>query len=237
MKLTLDVENTVTHRDGKLHLDPFETNNKLVMVGCLTDNGEEHLFHMDDLDDNLYSITRVRSNIQELLDQATVLIGHNIVHDLLWLWECGFKYDGTVFDTMLGEYILQRGQKEPLSLEACAIRHDLDTKKQDTMKEYFKNNVSVDEIPRQELSDYLSADLKATQQLSDSIYRRLNTVDNASLMETVLFTNQVATTAFVTAAIAADALPSTSNGYGTRTVSTSTPSGGSDGDIHYQVAS
>jgi hypothetical protein len=25
MKLTLDVENTVTHRDGKLHLDPFET--------------------------------------------------------------------------------------------------------------------------------------------------------------------------------------------------------------------
>ena len=50
-------------------------------------------------------------------------------------------------------------------------------------------------------------------------------------------TNQVATTAFVTAAIAADALPSTSNGYGTRTVSTSTPSGGSDGDIHYQVAS
>jgi len=27
MKLTLDVENTVTHRDGKLHLDPFETDN------------------------------------------------------------------------------------------------------------------------------------------------------------------------------------------------------------------
>lgn len=50
-------------------------------------------------------------------------------------------------------------------------------------------------------------------------------------------TNQVATTAFVTAAIAADALPSTSNGYGTRTVTTGAPSGGSDGDIHYQVAS
>jgi len=50
-------------------------------------------------------------------------------------------------------------------------------------------------------------------------------------------TNQVATTEFVTAAIAADALPSTSNGYGTRTVSTGAASGGSDGDIHYQVAS
>ena len=128
MKLTLDVENTVTHRGGKLHLDPFEENNKLVMVGCLTDTGKEYLFR-DDF-----------TGVQELLDDATILIGHNIVHDLLWLWECGFKYDGSVFDTMLGEYILQRGQKEPLSLEACAIRHDLDTKKQDTMKEYFKNN-------------------------------------------------------------------------------------------------
>ena len=182
MKLTLDVENTVTHRGGKLHLDPFEADNKLVMVGCLTDTGKEYLYR-DDF-----------TGVQELLDEATVLIGHNIVHDLLWLWECGFKYDGTVFDTMLGEYILQRGQKEPLSLEACAIRHDLDTKKQDTMKEYFKNHTSVDEIPHEELADYLSADLKATQQLSDSIYRRLNTTDNASLIETVLFTNQVAIT-------------------------------------------
>ena len=139
----------------------------LVVVGFLTDNGEEQLFHMDDLDDNLYSITRVRSNIQELLDQATILIGHNIVHDLMWLWECNLNYDGPIFDTMLGEYILQRGLKEPLSLEACANRYDLVTKKQDTMKEYFKNKVPVDEIPRQELSDYLSADLKATQELAD----------------------------------------------------------------------
>jgi len=37
MKLTLDVENTVTKRGGKMHLDPFEPTNKLVMVGCLTD--------------------------------------------------------------------------------------------------------------------------------------------------------------------------------------------------------
>jgi len=182
MKLTLDVENTVTHRDGKLHLDPFETNNKLVMVGCLTDKGEEYLFR-DDF-----------TGVQELLDEATILIGHNIVHALLWLWECGLKYDGPVFDTMLGEYVLQRGIKEPLSLEACANRYDLDTKKQDTMKEYFKNKVPIDEIPKQELSDYLSADLKATQELSDAIYRKLNTVEYSGLMNTVLLTNRVAIT-------------------------------------------
>ena len=182
MKLTLDVENTVTHRDGKLHLDPFETNNKLVMVGCLTDKGEEHLFR-DDF-----------TGVQKLLDEATILIGHNIVHDLLWLWECNLKYDGPVFDTMLCEYVLQRGIKEPLSLEACADRYNLDTKKQDTMKEYFKNKVPVDEIPKQELSDYLSADLKATQELSDTLYKKLNTEQYAGLMNTVLLTNSVALT-------------------------------------------
>ena len=37
--LTLDVENTVTKRDGKLHLDPFEPENTLVMVGMLDDLG------------------------------------------------------------------------------------------------------------------------------------------------------------------------------------------------------
>ena len=36
---------------------------------------------------------------------------------------------------MLGEYVLQR-QKEPLSLEALKDR--LETRKQDTLKEYFK---------------------------------------------------------------------------------------------------
>ena len=182
MKLTLDVENTVTHRDGKLHLDPFEKDNKLVMVGCLTDTGKEYLYR-DNYD-----------GLQDLLNNATVLIGHNIVHDLMWIWECGFDYTGAVFDTMLGEYVLQRGQKQPLSLEACAERYNLNTKKQDTLKEYFKKGTGVDEIPHEELSEYLSADLHATQELSDEIYRKLNTVEYSGLMTTVTLTNQVAIT-------------------------------------------
>ena len=32
MKLTIGVENTVTKRDDKMHLDPIEPTNKLVMV-------------------------------------------------------------------------------------------------------------------------------------------------------------------------------------------------------------
>ena len=184
MKLTLDVENTTTKRDGKLHLDPFEPTNKLVMVGILDDYGNEYLY---DIEDGVIGI-------QELLDSATVLIGHNIAYDLMWLWECGFKYDGVVFDTMLAEYVIQRGVKEPLSLEACAERHELATQKKDTLKEYFAKGMGVDEIPRQELSEYLSADLKATQELSNKLYKKLLTPEYASLMDSVILTNKVAVT-------------------------------------------
>jgi DNA polymerase I-like protein with 3'-5' exonuclease and polymerase domains len=182
MKLTIDVENTVVKREGKMHLDPFEPSNKLVLVGCLEDNGQEHLFNMD-VPDGIY--------LQELLDKATIIIGHNIAYDLMWLWETGYKYDGPVFDTMLAEYVLQRGKKEPLSLEECAKRHELATQKEDTLKHYFAQGVGVDGIPRDELKEYLSADLKATQELSDLQYKRLNSKEDAGLMNTVVFTNKV----------------------------------------------
>ena len=62
--------------------------------------------------------------LQSLLDEATVLICHNAQHELAWLWETGFTYEGAIFDTMLVEYLFQRSVKEPLSLEAIAERYD-----------------------------------------------------------------------------------------------------------------
>ncbi len=168
MKLTLDVENTVTERDGKLHFDPFEPENSLTMVGVLNNQGVEQHFPFDHSD--VPNQQDYYERVQWFLDEATILICHNAAHDLLWLWESGFKYDGPVFDTMLAEYVLQRGIKEPLSLEACAERYELDTKKQDTLKEYFKNGYSTRDIPLDELTEYLSAELHATQQLADTLW-------------------------------------------------------------------
>ena len=190
MKLTLDVENTVTHRNGKMHLDPFEAGNSLTMVGMLNDQGVAHIVTFDHNDVPADELGH--TVVQEQLDKATVLIMHNAAHDLLWLWESGFKYDGPVFDTMLAEYVLQRGIKEPLSLEACAERYDLDTKKQDTLKEYFKKGYSTRDIPWDELTSYLSADLGATQQLADKLMLRLNSTQDSGLRSTVDLTNQVA---------------------------------------------
>ena len=189
MKLTLDVENTVTRRDGKLHLDPFETTNSLVMVGMLTDQGVERIVTFDHSEVAADEYGHVL--VQEFLDAATVLIMHNAAHDLMWLWESGFKYDGAIFDTMLAEYVVQRGQKQPLSLEACAERYELETQKDDTLKKYMADGVSIRDIPHDELSYYLKHDLHATQQLSNKLWARLNSASDSGLLQTVTMTNQV----------------------------------------------
>ena len=167
MKVVLDVENTVTKRGGKLHLDPYEATNSLVMVGIQVEGQEPVQYTFDHTEYNCetdkYNSDQIE--IQSILDKTTLLIGHNINHDLLWLWETGFRYDGPVYDTMIAEYILQRAQKEPLSLEAVAERRDLLFKKQDTLKQYMKQGVSIDAIPYEELQEYLYADLRTTMQL------------------------------------------------------------------------
>jgi DNA polymerase I-like protein with 3'-5' exonuclease and polymerase domains len=188
MKLTLDIENTVTKRNDKLHLDPFEPENTLVMVGMLDDLGHEDIVTFDHSEQQ--PTTGGRLIVQRKLDDTSLLIMHNAAHDLIWLWESGFTYEGEIFDTMLGEYVLQRGQKEPLSLEACAERYDLDTKKQDSLKEWLKAGKSVRDMDHTELSDYLSADLHATQQLYNRLQKQYE--DCNSLEGTIRLTNQLA---------------------------------------------
>ena len=167
MKLVLDVENTVIKRDGKLHLDPFEPTNSLVMVGVYPEEGEPKHYTFDHKEYDCKYEYRKRDcdEIQALLDETTLLIAHNAPHDLMWLWETGFKYEGKIWDTMLAEYVLQRGQKEPLSLEAVAERRNLQFKKQDTLKEYMKQGYQISEIPYEELKEYLYADLRTTMSL------------------------------------------------------------------------
>lgn len=182
MRLVLDVENTTNRRRDKLHLDPYEEGNFLVQVGMQNaDNHEElHIVTLDHVEKKDTSGAG-RKLIQQILDMTTLLIMHNAQHDLMWLWECGFKYDGPIYDTMLAEYILLRGQKDPLSLEACAERRNLNAQKDDTLKRYFKEGYNTNEIPLSELCFYLRCDLDTTRELFHSVEADYGEPDSASL--------------------------------------------------------
>jgi len=205
MKLVLDVENTVTKRDNKLHLDPFTPTNSLVMVGLLIEGEEPKHYTFDHIEyDCKYEYRKKDCDeIQDILSKTTLLIAHNAQHDLMWLWETGFKYDGLIWDTMLAEYVLQKGVKEPLSLEAIAERRDLQFKKQDTLKEYMKRGYQINEIPYEELKEYLYADLQTTMSLyyeqeldlRDDINRTLYPVIDLT-METCVALSRIYRTGF-----------------------------------------
>ena len=190
--LILDVENTVIHRNGRKHLDPFEPGNTLVMVGMKKLGETESKVIIFDHSEALP--TENGSNqVQEWLDWADVMVGHNLNHDLCWLWACGFRYEKKIFDTMLGEYILLRGQNLPLDLGSVATRYGAPAK-QDTLKEYFKRGYTTRDVPILELSGYLRADLAATEGIYEALSARLQTAEDQGLLKTIELTNEVALT-------------------------------------------
>jgi DNA polymerase I-like protein with 3'-5' exonuclease and polymerase domains len=190
--LILDIENTVSNRNGRKHLDPFEPDNTLVMIGCKwVEEWEPYIATFDHAE--VPATPDGRLGVQSLLDEADLLVGHNLSHDLVWLWESGFKYEGKIFDTMLGEYVLIRGQNLPLDLGSVAERYGT-AQKQDTLKEYFKKGYSTREIPFVELQEYLIHDLLATQGIFEKISLRLQTVQDAGLSATIELTNEVCVT-------------------------------------------
>ena len=192
MKIILDVENTTTKRDGKLHLDPFEPDNSLTLVGIMDHlNQDEKTIFVFDHKEKTIEDDDAQQRLQRVLDNTTLLIGHNLQYDLQWLWACGFKYKGQIFDTMLGDYVLQRGQKGSVSLENCALRYDLEMKKSDTLKDYFRRGYQTDEIPLEELSEYLKQDLRVTRSLYWRLLDEYSKPESASLVGVRDVTNEV----------------------------------------------
>ena len=182
MRNVLDVENSITKRNGKDHLNPFEIGNQLVQVGTLdVDNWKNENIITPDHDAYQDKQGRGRFVLQSILDMTTRLIMHNAQHDLMWLWESGFKYDGPIYDTMLAEYVLDRGQRSPLSLAACAERRQLEVQKDDTLKRYFKEGFNTNEIPLNDLSFYLRHDLLTTSGLFHAIEEDYAKPESSSL--------------------------------------------------------
>lgn len=165
MELVLDIENSISWvqdpKDKNLRKDnsPYNSNNKLVVVGTSSDTEDLYWFHHTKAS---FDVSKSKKELQDKLDSTTLLIGHNLKYDLAWLRECGFTYDGPVWDTQIAEYILSRGQKLPLSLEATAERYKLDVLKGSFMKDHLKEMVNVDEMPLDGLETYLRDDLRVT---------------------------------------------------------------------------
>ena len=200
----LDVENGATWKTFKkrgsdkesewLDLTPFDPTNQLVSVGysckeSLSSSNQwgpvEYLCidHVDEPPTPDAAIT-----LQHVLNTTTILVGHNIKHDLKWLFECGFKYSGDLYDTMVAEYVMQKGIKKPLSLADLAVEHDLPLKKSELIEKYQDMGLSYHKIPWSLLKEYGTADIESTCALYENQILRLCEVDH--LTPTITMMNE-----------------------------------------------
>ena len=164
--LVLDLETTVQRFDGKTDNSPFNPDNKCVsahfgMLGWDTvDEVFSLVFHHNDKPD-----PDSRSLLEEMLKQADVLVAHNAKFDIMWLLEMGFCIPDRIYCTMIGEYILAKGQREELSLKATAERRDVTRKKSDLVDELFKSGTGFEAMPLDTVLEYAEADVRSCAEI------------------------------------------------------------------------
>jgi len=182
MITTVDVETSwqVTSTGG-YDPSPFHPDNILVSVGI----NDEYYFtnHSERIDEGCYH------KIQAILDKTTLLIGHNIKFDLMWLLESGFKYIGRVYDTMLGEYILNRGIRKSLTLEMSCRRRKIGSK-DNRIKEYTDRGIPFQNIPADVVEEYGRIDVEITRRLFNSQMDDLKMAKNKGLLMTLKMMNE-----------------------------------------------
>ena len=182
MITTVDVETSWQKTEtGGYDPSPFHPDNVLVSVGI---NDEYYFTNHSKRIDRGCAI-----KIQDTLNKTTLLVGHNIKFDLMWLLESGFKYNGRVYDTMLGEYLLNRGIRKSLTLEMSCRRRKIGSK-DTSVKEWMDRGVSFENIPKDIVEEYGKIDVQITRRLFDSQMADFRLPKNKGLLMTVKMMNE-----------------------------------------------
>ena len=176
MITVFDIETSFQVIDGKSDPSPKHPENFIVSIGI---NDEYFFFKHSQYNGAIY-----KKEVQDILNKTTLLIGHNIKFDLLWLWEAGFNYNGRIYDTMIGEYVLGRSTKQSLKLKDCCSRRGV-SQKLDTTEQYIKDGVSFENIPIKIVEEYGRQDIVATRALFQSQMKDLNLPRNKGLLKTI----------------------------------------------------
>ena len=183
MITVLDVETSFQIKDGKVDPLPFNPNNCLVSIGA---NDDYYFFNHNH---ESFDIQANHKAVQDMLDTTTLLVGHNVKFDLVWLLESGFKYDGRLYDTMIGEYILLRGLRKPLSLKDICKRRSI-SQKSDAVDKYMKQKISFEDIPVDIIEEYGRQDVISTRALFDAQMVDFKKHDNKPLLKSAKMMNE-----------------------------------------------
>src|SRR3989304_8554088 len=182
--ISLDCE-TTTHSKG----NPYDSRNRLCLVG--TWDGSDYNVYNIEYDDAPYGhdIEILKSD----LNTADLILLFNAKFDLNWLRNYGVNYDNfKIWDCQLAHFILGNQTQPYPSLDGVAEHYGFGTKL-DTIKSYWEAGLQTNEIPIDELTDYLQRDLKLTYEVYLKQKREIETAKshlakliNVSMVDTLV---------------------------------------------------
>ena len=191
--LVLDLETTVERIDGRIDNSPKNPNNKCVSAhyGWLSTETVDKV-HSDVFFHKECIVPDGISRLESHLSEADGLICHNVKFDAEWLMEMGFALPPVVYDTMICEYLLAKGQRRGLSLKDSALRRKTTSiKKSDLVDEMFKEGTDFSEMPLNVIIEYAEADVKACGELFLAQQDILEREHNLSLKKVIPFMNEM----------------------------------------------
>ena len=155
--LVLDLETTMDCPVGNNKANPMWIGNRIIAAGLLRIGASGVTTH--------YSKTGVGTVILlEEIDKASLVVGHNIKFDLLYIYRLTSNILPRIWDTQLAAYILSGQRHLYASLDELTAEyvgeHAL---KDDKIKEYWKAGVRTEDIPKTELESYLRTDVYNTE--------------------------------------------------------------------------
>ena len=161
----IDVETTLNGNEDIGLAHPMHPDNKVVAYGMHTTYITEPR--------TTYDCDTFDAYVDGLM-LGTILCGHNISFDLMYLYKesTALKYKlqkHRLWDTQLAEYILSGQRTKFSSLDELSVKYGLPIK-DDGIKKYFQAGLGSDKIPPEELIPYLEQDVANTLAIAKKQY-------------------------------------------------------------------
>jgi len=164
---------------------PYNKDNSLVAIGYTYRqlNGEP-IWNTDGavkiLNVNTSNFTEFNTFKRELKNAAYV-VAHNAKFDIAWLREIGIECNTKIIDTMISEYVLSKGVRSKLSLDALSQKYDT-LRKQSTLADAFSKGLNYSDMSEENQRKYLYFDVMATAEVFEKQEKKFRRTANKSLL-------------------------------------------------------
>ena len=118
---------------------------------------------------------------QEAINEATYIVAHNAKFDLAWLREVGIECNNKVIDTMISEYVLSKGIRNKLSLDALSEKYKV-IRKQSLLSDALSKGLNYSDMSEEDQRKYLYYDVMSTAEVFEKQQQRFKRSINKSLI-------------------------------------------------------